>query len=637
MFRPEPMLIFRVEIPAEDESRFIEELGKYGISELIQLVPRPIGRTKIETDCERFLRQATRVEAILERINKILPEKGTGDIGSKIDVQISVENIGESAVMIEEIVNKYSIEVDKVCSEVEKLRETATWLQLLKPLGITHKDIGDREFTFVKVGLIKRDMLRRLDFYLSNRLIAYTHAPGVGEDELVAIIGLKEEKSYVNEVLKLLNFQEFKIVKEQLPESPSKAEEIIKENIDDYKKKLEKLRSELLELKRLLRKHSPEVLRKLSIEREKAKLWRSGGRTTIIGWIPKSKSEDLRKITRKVSAERGAVIFSEPDKSVEPPVLVSEKGPLRDFQLLMNLRGKPKYNEVNPTPIVAILYPIMFGMMFGDVGQGLVFVILGLLFKKMRKSFLGLPVRAIQRIGGILLYSGICSVIFGFLYGEVFLKEDLLSPILLSPLHDQEKMIVIALLFGVSQIIIGLLMGLINHIIEGNIFEALFGFQGLAGMIYYVGGVILAIDFVKEGMTLGVFRENLPITLTVLAALVTVMLAPIAEAVIKREGSIVESLMTGFSHTLEMFLGFLANSVSYVRLAALAIAHGALGIAAAILSQMAGSLGFILINTLVILIEGLSTLIQSMRLIYYEFLTKFYVGGGKPFRPFHLR
>ena len=101
--------------------------------------------------------------------------------------------------------------------------------------------------------------------------------------------------------------------------------------------------------------------------------------------------------------------------------------------------------------------------------------------------------------------------------------------------------------------------------------------------------------------------------------------------------NIVDQLLKGLSEFIETFLSLLTNSISYVRLAAFAIAHGALGLSAAILATMIGVLpAYLMMNILVFLIEGLAILIQSMRLTYYEFFTKFYSGSGIRYKPFSL-
>ena len=277
----------------------------------------------------------------------------------------------------------------------------------------------------------------------------------------------------------------------------------------------------------------------------------------------------------------------------------------------------------------------MFGMMFGDIGQGAVFVVIGYVFNRLGKGFLGIPAGAIKKLGGILSICGISSIFFGALYGEAFLFEAF-HPLFISPLHEQTKIIVIALVFGVIQIILGLLLHIANELRHKNMTGAILGGHGLFALIYYIGGVALAIKF-SANMSLDVFSENLTLTSLVLGALILIFLSPLLEGVRQGKLNLVDNLMMGFGHGLETFIAFLTNSISYVRLAAFALAHSALGLSAGILAELVGVFpSFLLLNVLVIMIEGMSTLIQGMRLTYYEFYTKFYTGGGAPYRPFVL-
>jgi V/A-type H+-transporting ATPase subunit I len=138
-------------------------------------------------------------------------------------------------------------------------------------------------------------------------------------------------------------------------------------------------------------------------------------------------------------------------------------------------------------------------------------------------------------------------------------------------------------------------------------------------------------------MSFTVFAENLWLTVVAIASLGVVFLSPTIEAVLRHEFRFGEGIMKGASEFIETFLSYLTNSISYVRLAAFAIAHSALGISAVILAATIGVIpGFIVMNFLAMTIEALGVFIQCMRLTYYEFFTKFYSGNGVPYRPFSL-
>ncbi len=786
MFKPEPMVRFRIEIPTDKEDELLRKLGEQGIAEIIQLIPRPVRKTTLESECERFLRLSekinanilkipqprveksfmskilgrregytqpkpadldirlspddisgsiSRIEGVFEnfsseaerlleeyervqetlRVLSILKDNGidVGDIGehrfmfvkagllyrkllpifeaylegklalqptreigvdadrerilriskqldktakslleksanilgpqqtsqiskepADLDIRLSPDDISGSISRIEGVFENFSSEAERLLEEYERVQETLRVLSILKDNGIDVGDIGEHRFMFVKAGLLYRKLLPKLEVYIEGRVTEFVKIPWDASYYFVVIVGVKGEEEYVGEVLKLLNFEEIR-----LPDGlPSKTDDAIAElrrREAEIKSKLGETLRRLLGLKAQVEKFKPIILKTLKIEREKAKLWRENGKTVIHGWIPRRRSKDLERIVLDVTNRKESILIKDPIPEITPPIIVKNKSPLKDFQLLVNLRGSPNYYELNPTPLVTVLYPIMFGMMFGDLGQGLVFLLIGILLKLSHASIFGLSKHSINRLGGVLAMCGASSMFFGLLYGEFFLMEAF-HPLLLSPLHELNKIMAIALAFGVIEIFIGIILGFINQLKQEHKWEAVFGAQGIAGLVYYSAGVMLGVKFLKEGMDIGVFMRNPFLTGTALTCLMIIFVHPVVEALVEGHGEIEDRLMTGFSHALETFMSYLANSVSYIRLAAFAMAHGALAVAASGLAELTGAFGYIFVNILVIVFEGLASLIQSMRLMYYEFFTKFYSGDGRPFRPFKL-
>jgi V/A-type H+-transporting ATPase subunit I len=274
----------------------------------------------------------------------------------------------------------------------------------------------------------------------------------------------------------------------------------------------------------------------------------------------------------------------------------------------------------------------MYGMMFGDLGQGIVLFLLGIIFSRMQRSFLKIPAGGMRRLGGILAMCGISATFFGVLYGEFFLYEAF-HPLFVSPIHGQTTMIIMALLFGVVQLALGLALKIVNLLRMKTPLEAFFG--GIR-LVYYMSGVGLAVAYATK-MSFIVFTENLWLTVIAMVSLILVFLSPTIERIMEHESGLAQGLMMGASEFIETFLSYLTNSISYVRLAAFAIAHSALGLSAIILAATIGDLpSYITMNLLAMTIEALGVLIQCMRLTYYEFFTKFYTNGGIAYRPFWL-
>ncbi len=353
------------------------------------------------------------------------------------------------------------------------------------------------------------------------------------------------------------------------------------------------------------------------------------------GWIPASKKEDFESQMRHRLENYLALEYEEPREAREAPSKVRLPNLLKPISLLTHkLYGFPSIFEVDPTAITAIFFPIMFGMMFGDVGHGLTLAIFGaFLYTKTRGGM--------RDLGGILVYAGIAAAFFGYLYGMVFFVAFTEHPIM-SPLHDTFKLIAVALLFGAFELMVGFVLNTVNKILEGDVFAALFEYKGLATLIMYAGAVY------------AILRNNAQIMLVLKDPLFQAMVIPLLITVLSpiyrslKEGHGIGLGATEAVETfLESVLALLSNSLSYVRLAAFAVIHEVFGVLAAqlIAGQEVVSIGnigvllspvalvsFIFVNVAVMGLEGMLSFIQATRLTFYEFFTKFYKAAGRQFK-----
>jgi V/A-type H+-transporting ATPase subunit I len=302
------------------------------------------------------------------------------------------------------------------------------------------------------------------------------------------------------------------------------------------------------------------------------------------------------------------------------------------------LQGVPDYFEVNPTPIYSLLYVLMFGMMFGDVGAGIVLIILGLLITRLRKGLFAFSISATKKIARIMIACGVLTVVFGFVYGVFFLVRTP-WPSLLSPLNDLEEIMVIAIVFGVAQIILSLVLNIVNMVRRKEPLESILGERGIIALLFYISGVVAGYAFIVE-RRLEVFFQGVTAIFSsiALASLVLIFLSPLIVSLLKHDKTpILQKLLEGFGKGLEAFIAFIANSVSYIRLAAFAIGHEAIGVAAIVLGTVFGSyLSLVLLNVLDFAVEGFASFIQSLRLMYYEFSTRFFLKTGIAYEPFKI-
>lgn len=632
-------------VPRRYETEVLEEIGKLGAIQLIS-ERASIGEEPENLDLyDRFLRIDERVNTLLNTLYNIKEKFSPSLLKQRTKpVPLVTEETRSLKITIDEIkmyVNDYEKKVDELTrkvdilqKELEELSTVRDRLTLMQASDVDISSIGDHKFIFVKVGLLSNTLIPKLDEYLRDFKVVYDVKQVRPRESLVIIAALNEYKVNVEKALTLLNFNEFKFP-EKIPSNPKEALEDLDKRISLKINELENLTKTIQEVRKELKSRRDYV----SFLREaKASLLRTKNLSIIQGWIPENSIKILENKVTELTSKVFYLKVEDPREDEEVPVQLSNRGLLKHFELLTVVQGIPNYKEIDPTLIYSILFPIMYGMMFGDVGNGLIILIWGLLFYKRSKPFLGIPRRALNRLGIIMMIGGLSAMIFGVLYGSVFLDETLLHPLWLRPTENINTIMAIALEFGVAQLIIALILNIINNISRGEIKEAIFSGKGVIGLIYYIIGIILAINLIKGGLQLSLFLapQNQPLTFSALAMLAIIFLSPTIKH-IGSHHSLGENLIEGFGEFIEVFLSYITNSISYVRLAAFAIAHGVLASFAHILGESIGLIpSLLLVNIIVILIEGFAAGIQSIRLIYYEFSTKFFRGNGTRFKPIKL-
>jgi V/A-type H+-transporting ATPase subunit I len=311
------------------------------------------------------------------------------------------------------------------------------------------------------------------------------------------------------------------------------------------------------------------------------------------------------------------------------------------YELLTRQFGHPDPREIDPTPISTILWIAMFGIMFPDVGQGIVIFLLGFIFVyKLKKPVVGMNM---SKIGRLIMGLGISAMITGLLLGSFFLIEFQplwpgLSKAWVANPNNVMWIIKIAIFFGIAQIIIGMSISIKNHLKEGEKLEAFLGEHGVAGLLTFGGVFIVALLFlgvrVVPEVRLPAYGMNV-LTHWIIAIPIIGLVLIFIKPIISGEGA-----SMGLGMVLEAAISSLSNMFSYARIAGFAIAHAAFGLVVAELLHVNPALGIglglIFLNFFSLTLEFLVVMIQALRLLYYEFSTKFFKGTGVPFKPFGL-
>lgn len=346
----------------------------------------------------------------------------------------------------------------------------------------------------------------------------------------------------------------------------------------------------------------------------------------LSGWVPESEVDKFKTLEDKYD---NTILSTKDDQSVnqQPPTRLKNNKVFKPFEYLVNMYGAPSYDEVDPTPFFAITYMLLYGLMFGDLGQGLVFLALGFYISKKNKTY-----------GALLKRIGISASVFGLMYGSFFGKEDLIPTLLIKPFDNVMTVLIASVVFGISLMVISYIIGIYNKVSkQHNIEEGIFGKEGLAGLMMMISFIIIVLNLVNKSpipMPIGT-------VMLILSIIMMVFKQPIARKItgskrlydsnksdyyIESSFSIIEALLSVFS-----------NLVSFTRVGAFAINHVGLYMAFEVMANLAGGFwgGVILLlgNLLIIGLEGMIVFIQGLRLEFYEMFSKYYEGNGRLFRP----
>lgn len=354
----------------------------------------------------------------------------------------------------------------------------------------------------------------------------------------------------------------------------------------------------------------------------------------LTGWIDADEIPDLKNKIEKDSATVLIVEDPETVKHITPPTKLKNLRIFKPFEEFVKMYGVPNYNEIDPTPFLAIVYTLLFGIMFGDVGHGFCLLIAGALMVCMKKGGF---------LSKLLIPIGISSMIFGAVYGSVFGFEDehaLIRPLWYTPFEGSENMmntLIYSVVLGVVIILICMIFNVINGIRQKNWQKVLFSQNGAAGMLFYALVLFCAIS-----MLMGSENPLIAALIMIPVSLLLILLQePLGKLCGKQKnwkpadtgGFLVEAVF----ELLEIVLSFVTNTVSFLRVGAFALNHaGMMSVVVMFMLKLnaGGSVAVAVFgNLLVIGLEGLIVGIQVLRLGFYEMFSRFYDGNGREFKP----
>ncbi|QLH08172.1 V-type ATP synthase subunit I [Candidatus Nitrosotenuis sp. DW1] len=554
--------------------------------------------------------------------------------------------------------------------EYSTIKET---LGIVKKLNIDLGGFGLMKYFYTNLFVINSTEYDEISRTLEG-IVIYKYELESKDKVAILVISDAVDSDKVLKVLRTFNANPF-VIPQGLPQTPSQAYSLIESKLADLTKTEKSLSGEIAKIKKSIRRDILSLHESAFIAKEVLETLRKPGGTkrfaVIQGYIPKRMESKFKEVTKQWMSVTEDITDQKMLQSA--PTLFDNKRWVRTFEVITQSQGIPKRGEADPTPMISLMWPIFYGIMFADLGHGLLLMGLGLLFKVKGQGNLA-------RWGMLIAISGASAAVAGVGSGEAFgfhmIHIEPIESLLEGPLKP------VSWLVGV--ISVGeLTFEQVITILKVSIF---------LGVIHLVWAFILRIKrLAKEGHKTMMITEAIP-NLTLYGGIVVIMMCAIGSSydvmnmysrahdevvpwvtiflgdwarvwIITRIagiiviGSMATMMVGGILHAkhhpedggsaanvvMEVFLGktveCLAHTISYARIGIMLLVHAALLLTvnnayqslggasspAAMAMIIGGNLG-------IMMIEGLIVYIQSLRLHLYEFFTKWYDGGAQPFR-----
>lgn len=655
MAKTTTMRLVELMVYKEDVHQVLKYLGKMGQFQFQQNFDESSSSEKLNPDLEIFTK--------LEQTRASLSIPDLDDYTEALDIP-SPGDEDEALKIIADVEDLHDREM-KAAEELKKVSSAVNEALAFSNLKVSYSELESLSFLTMRIGKIDPGSFDMLKSAIGSRAIVVQ----LGDDRSRILVACSKKARFaVDTELKNADFVEIQVPKDfkgipedaliTLKKQKLQAEETLAEIQTERKNFAETHRDMLLHLLQVYSVDS-------QIYEIQNKLESTEFVYRINGWVPAYLTHDMGKDLDKLTEGRTGIREYLPEEVAtvtagveQVPVQLKHGKVVSNFERMIFSYGSPLYGTVDPTPFVALFFTILFGIMFGDAGQGLVFLLVGILMCLKKIKFGGW-----EKFGPVFVCIGISSTIMGLLTGEFFASEEILAPfsrwvtglfgtprnqiIPMMPSSDPASIKRMFLFFGftvgVGFIInsCGIIINIVNQFSLRHPGKAVFGKTGITGAVFfwYVIVFALRVAFFHHSPALYDWIVIGP------SLFFTAFGEPFARIVEKEspalENGLFSGVISGIVEIIEVVSSYLSNTVSFLRVGAFALAHAVLGyIIAKMVGIAPGPAGVVISiigNAIVIVLEGMIVAIQVIRLQYYEFFSKFFNETGREFKPFAFK
>jgi V/A-type H+/Na+-transporting ATPase subunit I len=638
---------------------FIKTLHQEGLIEIINISkkePELINeneKASINSEAETCALYELRITRLIDILKKIKPKKK--GFKSMLSPELpEIKTIEESSLdelysfaegylsKTEKQIIEREEKLQSLNEQKEKLAQDLEKIKYLTDFDFKFSDIGESEYLIVKVGITKDLDFIKEQIKSINSATLFSKQFGTKKKIEWAVL-IVAHKNYLDEIEKISKAALTEFSFDIATGTPKNAVSIINKQIQEIDQNKKKLIEELRVYAKNQLSDLLSLREEIQLERVRKEISNNFAKTKssymVKGWILEKDEKAFEDFIKKSTSEHIICNFEKPSEEKDsPPTYIKTPRWAEGFKGLVSMFATPKYNEINPTIIMGIFFVLFFGVMLGDAGYGLIIFTLALVgyfkfakYSDMIKnwSFIGIWMGVVTIITGLLTNSFFGDFIPRFIYGDTNLPLYSINlfgiNLPANPIKDPITILVIALIFGLIHLNVGILLAIIQAFRQKK-YKELLTKKSCWVTLQLGGGILIGYSILDFK-----FSDSI-----ILIGAVFVIIGLIQLFI--SEGPI------GFFG----ITGYVGDWLSYARLLALGLATAGMALAFNVVAQLLGEMiPFIgIIITILLLIfahlvnlglQALGAGIHSLRLQYVEFFNRFYEGGGHEFSPFKIQ